>query len=131
MTRPKITCLVGSAKLHRNLFDAASRELTLKGIIVLGMPFWPAPDPDSDFSEAEIAALKPMLQHKIDLADSLHVINHGGYIGESTAEAIAHAIGTNKPIAFSDIPAGEKFIEDNTPRLAQIISQTMMQPTTE
>ncbi len=37
---------------------------------------------------------------KIDLADEVFVINVGGYIGESTASEIEHALAQQKPIRY-------------------------------
>ena len=44
--------------------------------------------------------LDDMHKRKIDLADSIFVINRDGYIGESTASEIAYAQASGKPVRY-------------------------------
>jgi hypothetical protein len=37
---------------------------------------------------------------KIDMSDRVHIINVGGYIGDSTRREIEHAKKTGKPITY-------------------------------
>ena len=54
--------------------------------------------------EGTLTATKEMLddmhKRKIDMADSIYVINVDGYIGESTRSEIENAKQTGKPIAY-------------------------------
>ena len=44
--------------------------------------------------------LDDMHKRKIDMADSIYVINVGGYIGESTKSEIEYAKTKNKKISY-------------------------------
>ncbi|GIF76121.1 hypothetical protein [Asanoa siamensis] len=76
--------------------DEANYRLTLEGAIVLSVGFHPhaAPDPGAK------AALAELHLRKIDLADRVHVLNVGGYIGGSTRAEIAYATAQGKPITY-------------------------------
>ena len=94
--RPEIVCICGSARFLAEM-RAATRELTLAGVIVL------AP---SEMDEAPTPAQKDVLDvlhlRKIDLADRVLVVNPGGYVGESTRREIAYAEAADKPITFAE-----------------------------
>ena len=44
--------------------------------------------------------LDDMHKRKIDMADSIYVINVGGYIGESTRSEIEYAIANGKKVEY-------------------------------
>ena len=46
--------------------------------------------------------LDDMHKRKIDMADSIYVINVGGYIGESTRSEIEYAKANNKPVRYME-----------------------------
>ena len=46
------------------------------------------------------AILDDMHKRKIDMADSIYVINVGGYIGDSTESEIAYAEATGKKVEY-------------------------------
>ena len=41
-----------------------------------------------------------MHKRKIDMADSIYVINVGGYIGDSTRSEIEYALNTGKEVRY-------------------------------
>ena len=102
---PVIT-LCGSTRFKDAFFEAQKR-VTLEGNIVISvglfghsgdMEVWDGMD------EGKISSTKEMLddmhKRKIDMADSIFVINVGGYIGESTKSEIAYAVEHGKPVAY-------------------------------
>lgn len=107
MKRPEIVCLCGSTRFTE-AYREANLRLTLEGKIVLTVGC----DTKSDselFAPEELARLKPGLDElhlrKIDLADSILVLNAGGYVGESTAREIEYARKHSKPVAWLEATA--------------------------
>lgn len=98
---PKIVCLCGSTRFM-NEFHEAGWELTLLGYIVLSVGV--CKHADNHGGEAlgqEVSdRLDELHLRKIDLADSIFVLNVGGYVGESTAKEIAYAKKTGKLIIY-------------------------------
>lgn len=97
---PEIVCLCGSTKFKYE-YRSANKELTLAGKIVVSVGFfghadgWPD-DPDGGIK----ADLDELHKRKIDLADRIHVINVGGYIGTSTESEIKYAVETGTPVTW-------------------------------
>lgn len=85
----------------------AQKRLTLEGNIVISVGLF---GHSGDFEvwenmdEGTLTATKEMLddmhKKKIDMADSIYVINVGGYIGDSTRSEIAYAEDTGKKIEY-------------------------------
>jgi hypothetical protein len=50
--------------------------------------------------EGVAAVLDELHLRKIEMADSVYVVNHDGYIGERTAFEIEYAKELGKPIAY-------------------------------
>lgn len=101
---PKIVCLCGSTKFF-DAFQKANYKLTMEGIIVLTVGFYPHA-PQSFHGEGvgatseEKVKLDELHKRKIDLADEIFVLNVGGYIGSSTRSEIDYAINTGKPVVY-------------------------------
>ena len=53
-------------------------------------------DEGLELTKDQINMLKEKHKLKIDLCDSIYVVNPGGYVGESTNEEIAYAISKGK-----------------------------------
>lgn len=100
----KVITLCGSTRF-KNEFLQAQKELTLKGYIVISVGLF-GHSGDAEVWENDT---KTMLDHmhlaKIDMAESIFVVNPGGYIGTSTEREIYHALNTNK-IVYSIVPIG-------------------------
>ena len=96
MTRRQIVCLCGSGRFHDEINQMAV-ELTDRGYVVL-MPH--IAKVRSVRSDAEKAALDVLHLDKIDLADEVHVVCPGGYVGESTAREICYAARTGKIVSI-------------------------------
>ncbi|BDZ56807.1 hypothetical protein [Barrientosiimonas endolithica] len=102
--RPEIVCLCGSVRFADQIL-AATRDLTLAGVIVVGpsaLPYGQGAATGEPLTEEQKAALGALHLRKIDLADRVLIVNPGGYVGETTAREIAYARAAGKPVAFTE-----------------------------
>ncbi len=89
----------------KNEFLEVQKRLTLEGNIVISVGLF-GHSGDSEvwdgMDEGALSKTKEMLddmhKRKIDMADSIYVINDGGYIGESTRSEIAYALEHGKDV---------------------------------
>ena len=100
--KPEVITLCGSTRF-KSEFEAENRRLTLKGKIVISVGLFGHQEPDFDWTLHK-AMLDELHLRKIDLADSIHVVNVGGYIGESTSREIDYARRAGKRISFLVCP---------------------------
>lgn len=96
--KPRIVAIIGSTRFKQFHLGVAQRE-TLKGNIVLIAGFFHHVDnfPITDQIKENIDEL---MLRKIELADSVFVVNVNGYLGETTKEGIEYARRLEKPIEF-------------------------------
>ena len=102
---PVIT-LCGSTRFKDEFYEAQKR-LTLEGNIVISVGLF-GHFGDSEvwdgMDEGTLSKTKEMLddmhKRKIDMADSIYVINVGGYIGDSTGSEIKYAKAHGKTVEF-------------------------------
>jgi hypothetical protein len=102
----KVVTLCGSTRF-KNEFMEAQKRLTLEGCIVISVGlFGHSGDQEvwENMDEGTMTKTKEMLddmhKRKIDMADSIYVINVGGYIGESTKSEIEYAKANGKGIQY-------------------------------
>lgn len=102
---PVIT-LCGSTRFKEEFMEAQKR-LTLEGNIVISVGlFGHSGDQEvwDGMDEGTLSKTKEMLddmhKRKIDMADSIYVINVGGYIGDSTRSEIEYAEKHDKKIEY-------------------------------
>lgn len=95
--RPHIVCLCGSTRFKRQYQDAAA-GFSLQGKIVLTCHLFQ--HQGDSLTAAQKEQLDELHLRKIELADSVFVLNVGGYIGKSTQAEIAHAKAAGKPIHY-------------------------------
>lgn len=102
---PVIT-LCGSTRF-KDAFIETQKRLTLDGYIVISVGlFGHSGDPKvwDGMHEGTFSKTKEMLdemhKRKIDMADSIYVINVGGYIGESTKSEIEYAKAHGKEVRY-------------------------------
>ena len=100
---PVIT-LCGSTRF-KDAFLEAQKRLTLAGNIVISVGLFGHSGDDEVWTEGTKAMLDDMHKRKIDMADSIYVINVGGYVGESTRSEIEYARKNGKGIEFLESPA--------------------------
>ena len=99
MEYPVIT-LCGSTRF-KDEFMQAQKELTLKGNIVISVGLFGYSGDNEVFANKETKImLDDMHKRKIDMADSIFVINKNGYIGDSTKSEIEYAIKHNKKVLY-------------------------------
>lgn len=101
-----VVTLCGSTRF-KNEFMEAQKRLTLEGNIVISVGlFGHSGDQEvwENMDEGTLTKTKEMLddmhKRKIDMADSIFVINVGGYIGESTRSEIAYAESKGKEVYY-------------------------------
>lgn len=101
-----VVTLCGSTRF-KNEFMEVQKRLTLEGKIVISVGlFGHSGDEEvwEGMDEGTLTATKKMLddihKRKIDMADSIYVINVGGYIGDSTRSEIEYAERQNKKVEY-------------------------------
>jgi hypothetical protein len=98
MSKPEVVCLCGSCKFWDEFQKQASR-LTLEGKIVLSVGVGKT-DNGQELTRLVKSKLDVLHLRKIDLADSIFVIDVNGYIGESTEREIEYAISHGKQVNY-------------------------------
>jgi hypothetical protein len=106
LVRPRVVCLCGSTRF-RDGFEAANREATLEGSIVLAPGVFGHADAFTPTPE-ERADLDALHLRKIDMADVVWVIATGGYIGDSTRLEIEYAGRHGKPVVYWPNDRGQR-----------------------
>lgn len=97
-----VITLCGSTKF-KDTFIEAQKKLTLEGNIVISVGLFDHSGDNEVFeNENTKIMLDDMHKRKIDMADSIMVINPGGYIWESTKSEIEYARINNKNIFYYD-----------------------------
>jgi len=105
--RPEIVVLSGSTRFTDEML-VKSWELTKQGYIVMGwaaLPEWYFKGEDHTHigdQEGVKEIVDAVYLRKIEICDELHVMNIGGYIGESTRNEIAHAKKHGKPVTYEE-----------------------------
>ena len=101
-----VVTLCGSTRF-KNEFMEAQKRLTLEGNIVISVGLFGHSGDDEvweNMDEGTLTKTKEMLddmhKRKIDMADSIFVINVGGYIGDSTKSEIEYAKSHGKEIRY-------------------------------
>lgn len=98
--RPEIVCLCGSTRFKQAFIDANFRE-TMASRIVLSVGWFGHADREIYTpTPEEKAKLDELHLRKIDLADTVMILNVGGYIGESTRNELNYAREQGKRIEF-------------------------------
>lgn len=96
---PEIVCLCGSTRFYKT-FDEQNFKLTLEGKIILSIGCNTKSDEGLNLTDEDKVRLDELHKRKIDLCDSILVLNVDGYIGRSTKEEIEYAKIINKPIKY-------------------------------
>ena len=106
---PVIT-LCGSTRF-KDVFMESQKRLTLEGNIVISVGLFGHTGDNEvweDMDEGTLTRTKEMLddmhKRKIGMADSIYVINAGGYVGDSTRSEIEYAKAHGKEIRYLEKP---------------------------
>ena len=95
---PVIT-LCGSTRFKEQFLEAQKR-LTLAGNIVISVGLFGHSGDEEVWTEGTKEMLDDIHKRKIDMADSIFVINVGGYIGESTRSEIEYAEKNGRGVQY-------------------------------
>lgn len=95
----QVVTLCGSTKF-KDEFISVQKKLTLDGKIVISVGLFGHSGDDEVWTDGTKEMLDDMHKRKIDMADSIFVINVGGYIGSSTRSEIEYAIKTGKGVEY-------------------------------
>lgn len=101
---PEIVCLCGSNRFI-DTFRAENLRLTLEDRIVLSVGCNTKSDVGLSLTPTARANLDELHKRKIDLADRVHVLNVGGYVGDSTRGEIEYALAHGKTVSFLEDPS--------------------------
>lgn len=93
-----ITTLCGSTRFKQS-FEKIEKKLTLEGRIVLSVGFFEKID-GTELNKGQLNLLGELHKDKIQMSDTIFVINENGYIGESTKKEIEYAKELNKVIEY-------------------------------
>ena len=97
--KQEVVCLCGSTRF-RDQFTEANRIETMSGkIVVAPGVFAHSGDPLTDSDKRRLDELH---LRKIDMANSILVVNPGGYIGESTRREIEYAEAHGKSVRYTE-----------------------------
>lgn len=99
----EVVTICGSSKFKTEILAEVAR-LTTEGKLVISLGLFGHHDlPDYNW-DTDASDLKTMLdalhRQKIDMADSVHVVNPDGYYGESTAREVAYAESLGKRVTW-------------------------------
>ncbi len=101
--RYPVTTLCGSTRFKEEFMEVQKR-LTLEGRIVISVGLFGHAGDDEVWSEGTKEMLDDMHKRKIDMAESIFVINKDGYIGSSTRSEIEYARRYGKKIEYLEPP---------------------------
>ena len=100
---PEIITICGSSRFKDEI-NRANAQLTLEGKLVISLGLFGKTDmPEEDWStlgSTRKIMLDELHKRKIDLSDSIYVVNVNGYIGESTQSEIDYATQHHKRIYY-------------------------------
>jgi hypothetical protein len=98
-----VVTLCGSMRFREDL-ERLAAELTLAGHVVLAPT---ALDPSTELTAEDRARLGRVHLQKVAMADEVHIVNVGGYVGESTRREIAHARSRGVRVSFLEPPVDD------------------------
>ena len=94
-----VVTLCGSTRF-KDEFLEVQKKLTLQGNIVISVGLFSHSDGQENINEDTLKMLIDIHKRKIDMADSIYVINVGGYIGDSTRSEIEYAKSNGKEVKY-------------------------------
>ncbi len=100
-TKPEVVTLCGSTKF-KDQFIKQQKLLTLEGKIVISVGLFG--HSGDTITEDQKTMLDDLHKRKIDMSDSIFVINVDGYIGESTKKEIEYAFNAGKYVYYLEHP---------------------------
>ena len=98
MSKREVVVMIGPTRFQDSFIEEAWK-LTKEGKIVWLPNFRPSTMMSKGFDIPE-EELEDIGFSKIDMADSVYVVNEEGYVGSSTSKEIEHAKSIGKPIKY-------------------------------
>ncbi len=98
-SKMKVITLCGSTRFKDD-FEQINKELTLQGNIVISVAFFC--HSGDVITENQKILLDKIHKSKIDIADTVYIINKNGYIGNSTKSEIEYAKSKGKEIIYME-----------------------------
>lgn len=95
----EVVTLCGSTRFKDDFINA-QKQLTLNGKIVVSLGLFGHSDDEDQITPEVEKMLDDMHKKRIDMADSIFVINRNNYIGDSTKSEIEYAKKTGKRIKY-------------------------------
>lgn len=105
-----VVTLCGSTKFKEKYLEV-QRRYTLDGWIVISVGCFGHADGEELHGDVK-QMLDTMHLRKIDMADRVHIINVGGYVGGSTGKEIWYASSIFKEIVFEVDPYEQTEVHD-------------------
>lgn len=97
---PEIITLCGSSRFKTEYLEV-TKKLTLEGKIVLSVGLWNHAD-NENLNKKQKKKVDELHLRKIDLSDSIYVLNINGYVGQSTRNEIDYATKMGKDIVYHE-----------------------------
>ena len=94
-----VVTLCGSTRF-KDEFLEVQKKLTLQGNIVISVGLFSHSDGQENINEDTLKMLIDIHKRKIDMSDSIYVINVGGYIGNTTKSEIEYAKNHSKEVRY-------------------------------
>ena len=94
-----VVTLCGSTRF-KDEFLEVQKKLTLQGNIVISVGLFSHSDGQENMNEDTLKMLIDIHKRKIDMSDSIYVINVGGYIGNTTKTEIEYAKKHGKEVRY-------------------------------
>lgn len=99
----RVVCFCGSSRFTSEMMTL-SWLYAKEGVIAIGWFVRPVVDGEPTHHLAELDGVAELFDElhlrKIDMSDEVHVVNVGGYIGDSTRREIAYAEAHGKPVKY-------------------------------
>lgn len=99
MDKFKVVTLCGSTRFKED-FLKVQAELTLKGMIVISLGIFSSSEEKRLLSNEIKIMLADMHRQRIDISNSIYVVNPNGYIGKSTKLEIKYALEKGKTVEY-------------------------------
>lgn len=96
--KAKVITMCGSLRFEKELMEQ-SEKLELEGNCVLSV-IYPTHEDKDYYTDEQASLLDKLHKQKIDMSDSIFVVNVNGYIGNSTKSEIEYAKAKNKEILY-------------------------------
>ena len=96
-----VIAMIGSSRF-REQYERESKRLTLEGNLVIPLILYRDRDESDAFDPKNAKVLKSICNQKIEMCDTVFVVNYEGYIWTRTQETIEYAKTLGKNIVYME-----------------------------